>query len=84
MATVEPKHITDAKRSAEKTGFITVVVIWFLIVIGVVLLTINDLSHGRFLGSLWVSYACLVLMAASLVRMARRRARERPRDAVDD
>lgn len=72
---MEPRHITDAKRSAEKTAFLSVVVIWFLITVGVVLLTIKDLKHGQSFGLLWISYGCLALMAVQLLRTARRRAR---------
>lgn len=72
---MEPRHITDAKRSAEKTGFISAVVIWFLVTVAVVMLTIKDLNNGQSLDLLWISYGCLALMAVQLLATARRRAR---------
>ena len=71
--------VRAAKRTAERTGLITVVVIFALIAVGFVLLL--TVGH-RPLSSLWLGVAALALGFTSIVRtMLRRKARYRAEDA---
>jgi len=75
----DQEHVRAAKRAAERTGLITVLVIFGLLAICfVLLLTVG----GRSFGSLWFGVAALVLGLVSIFRVTRRRkARYRVEDA---
>jgi len=74
-------NVRAAKRAAERTGLITVIVIFALIAVAFVLLL--TVGHRSF-GSLWFGVAALALGVVSIIRTVRRRsARHRAEDSRD-
>lgn len=75
----------DARRSAEKTGLISGVVILGLLLIGDVLLVVRNMNAGRSVGMFtWISMVGLVVMIIAVTVRGRQRLRRAAPPVLDE
>ena len=69
----EPAHITEAKRAADRTRVIAMVVILGILTVGIVLQAIRSFSRPGPVGlSIWVSIASITLAWVLSLRVFRK------------